>query len=121
VAPAGTAARIANDGTARLTVLVVVTPRPPRVRGGVPRVAEVTCLGDHVLSGGRVRIVRLLRRLGVTSISRRADLLRAAALHPAIMRGGGGRATHGCRCPRRRARVVPSGSCAWMVKHEYPG
>ncbi len=29
VAPAGTAHGIANDGTARLTVLVVVTPPPP--------------------------------------------------------------------------------------------
>ncbi len=29
VAPAGTSHGIANDGTARLTVLVVVTPPPP--------------------------------------------------------------------------------------------
>jgi L-lactate dehydrogenase complex protein LldE len=83
----------------------------------------ITCLGDMFYPEVGVSIVRLLRRLGVAvefpegqtccglplfnsgyhreaaAVARRAMILFRAA--PAV--------------------VVPSGSCAWMVKHEYPG
>jgi L-lactate dehydrogenase complex protein LldE len=83
----------------------------------------VTCLGDVFYPDVGERIVRLLRRLGVTvefpagqtccglplfnsgyhaeavAVARRTVALFADAEHV----------------------VVPSGSCAWMVKHEYPG
>ena len=89
-----------------------------------PRVAfMVTCLGDLFYPEVGERIVRLLQRLGVTvefppgqtccglplfnsghhdeaaGVARRTVDLFAGAEHV----------------------VVPSGSCAWMVKHEYPG
>jgi L-lactate dehydrogenase complex protein LldE len=83
----------------------------------------VTCLGDLFYPEVGVRIVRLLRRLGVAvdfpsgqtccglplfnsgyhaeaaAVARRTVPLFADAAHV----------------------VVPSGSCAWMVRHEYPG
>jgi L-lactate dehydrogenase complex protein LldE len=83
----------------------------------------VTCLGDVFYPEVGERIVRLLRRLGVAvefpagqtccglplfnsgyhaeaaAVARRTVALFAGAEHV----------------------VVPSGSCAWMVKHEYPG
>lgn len=83
----------------------------------------VTCLGDMFYPEVGERIVRLLRRLGVTvefpagqtccglplfnsgyhtdaaAVAKRTVELFAAAEHV----------------------VVPSGSCAWMVKHEYSG
>jgi L-lactate dehydrogenase complex protein LldE len=83
----------------------------------------VTCLGDMFYPEVGEKIVRLLRRLGVTvefpagqtccglplfnsgyhaeaaAVARRTVALFAGADHV----------------------VVPSGSCAWMVKHEYAG
>jgi L-lactate dehydrogenase complex protein LldE len=83
----------------------------------------VTCLGDMFYPEVGEKIVRLLRRLDVTvefpagqtccglplfnsgyheqaaAVARRTVALFAGAEHV----------------------VVPSGSCAWMVKHEYPG
>jgi len=83
----------------------------------------VTCLGDVFYPEVGEKIVRLLRRLSVTvefpggqtccglplfnsghhgeaaAVARRTVELFAGAEHV----------------------VVPSGSCAWMVKHEYPG
>jgi L-lactate dehydrogenase complex protein LldE len=83
----------------------------------------ITCLADVFYPEVGERIVRLLRALGVTvdvpagqtccglplfnsgyhadaaAVARRAVALFADAPHV----------------------VVPSGSCAWMVKHEYPG
>jgi L-lactate dehydrogenase complex protein LldE len=89
-----------------------------------PRAAlMVTCLGDMFFPEVGERIVRLLRRLGVrvefpagqtccgmplfnsgyhdeaAAVARRTVALFEGAEHV----------------------VVPSGSCAWMVKHEYPG
>jgi L-lactate dehydrogenase complex protein LldE len=83
----------------------------------------VTCLGDMFFPEVGVSIVRLLRRLGVTvdfpqgqtccglplfNSGYHAEARRVAARTVALFRD----ADH---------VVVPSGSCAWMVKHEYPG
>ena len=64
----------------------------------------ITCLGDLFYPEVGARIVRLLRRLGVT-----VDFPAGQTC---------------CGLPLFREAqhvVVPSGSCAWMVKHEYPG
>ena len=83
----------------------------------------VTCLGDMFYPEVGVKIVRLLRRLGVavefpsgqtccglplfnSGYHRQAAAIARRTV--ALFRG----AEH---------VVVPSGSCAWMVKHEYPG
>ena len=83
----------------------------------------VTCLGDLFFPEVGVSIVRLLRRLGATvefprgqtccglplfNSGYHAEARRVAARTVALFRD----ADH---------VVVPSGSCAWMVKHEYPG
>jgi L-lactate dehydrogenase complex protein LldE len=82
----------------------------------------VTCLGDLFFPEVGVSIVRLLRRLGATvdfpagqtccglpllNSGYRAEAAAAARRTVALFRGTG-------------PVVVPSGSCAWMVKHEYP-
>jgi L-lactate dehydrogenase complex protein LldE len=82
----------------------------------------ITCLGDVFYPEVGVRIVRLLRALGVRvafpagqtccglpllNSGYRAEAARAAERTVAVFGG----AEH---------VVVPSGSCAWMVKHEYP-
>src|SRR5438132_1497862 len=83
----------------------------------------VTCLGDMFFPEVGVSIVRLLRRLAVTvefpqgqtccglplfNSGYHAEARRVAARTVTLFRD----ADH---------VVVPSGSCAWMVKHEYPG
>jgi L-lactate dehydrogenase complex protein LldE len=83
----------------------------------------VTCLGDMFYPEIGERIVRLLRRLGVTvefpagqtccglplfNSGYHAEAAAVARRTVALFEG----AAH---------VVVPSGSCAWMVKHEYPG
>ena len=83
----------------------------------------VTCLGDMFYPEVGERIVRLLRSLGVTvqfpagqtccglplfNSGYHADAATIAKRTVEIFAG----AEH---------VVVPSGSCAWMVKHEYPG
>src|SRR5256886_8463042 len=83
----------------------------------------ITCLGDMFFPEVGVSIVRLLRRLGVTvefpqgqtccglplfNSGYHAEARRVAARTVALFRD----ADH---------VVVPSGSCAWMVRHEYPG
>ena len=83
----------------------------------------VTCLGDMFFPEVGVSMVRLLRRLGVTVDFPRGqtccglplfnsgyhrDALRVAARTVEIFK-------------ESEHVVVPSGSCAWMVKHEYPG
>ena len=89
-----------------------------------PRVALlITCLADLFYPEIGERIVRLLRRLGVTvtlpagqtccglplfNSGFHADAAAVARRTVAIFAGA-------------EAVVVPSGSCAWMVKHEYPG
>lgn len=83
----------------------------------------VTCLGDLFFPEVGVRIVRLLRRLGVTVEFPEGQTCcglplfnsgyhREAAAVAARTLGLFKNAEH---------VVVPSGSCAWMVKHEYPG
>jgi len=89
-----------------------------------PRVAlMVTCLGDVFFPEVGVRIVRLLRRLGATvefppgqtccglplfNSGYHTEARAVAARTVALFRDADN-------------VVVPSGSCAWMVKHEYPG
>jgi L-lactate dehydrogenase complex protein LldE len=89
-----------------------------------PRVSlMVTCLGDLFFPEVGVSIVRLLRRLGATvefpqgqtccglplfNSGYHAEARAVATRTVALFRD----ADH---------VVVPSGSCAWMVKHEYPG
>jgi L-lactate dehydrogenase complex protein LldE len=83
----------------------------------------VTCLGDLFYPDVGVRIVRLLRRLGVHvdfpsrqtccglplfNSGYHAEAAQVAKRTLDVFRG----AEH---------VVVPSGSCAWMVKHEYAG
>ncbi len=83
----------------------------------------ITCLGDMFLPEVGVAMVRLLRRLGVSvdfpegqtccgmplfNSGYHHDAARVAARTVKIFEG----AEH---------VVVPSGSCAWMVKAEYPG
>jgi len=89
-----------------------------------PRVAlMVTCLGDLFFPEVGVSIVRLLRRLGATvefpqgqtccglplfNSGYHAEARAVAARTVALFRN----ADH---------IVVPSGSCAWMLRHEYAG
>jgi L-lactate dehydrogenase complex protein LldE len=89
-----------------------------------PRVSlMVTCLGDLFFPEVGVSIVRLLRRLGATvefppgqtccglplfNSGYHAAARTVAARTLALFRDS-------------EHVVVPSGSCAWMVKHEYPG
>ncbi len=83
----------------------------------------VTCLADLFFPEVGVRMVRLLRRLGVEvefplgqtccglplfNSGYHAEAAAVAARTVSLFRD----AEH---------VVVPSGSCAWMVKHEYPG
>lgn len=83
----------------------------------------VTCLGDLFYPGVGVSIVRALRRLGVTvdfptgqtccglplfNSGYHTEAAAVAERTLALFRGS-------------QPVVVPSGSCAWMVKHEYPG
>jgi L-lactate dehydrogenase complex protein LldE len=83
----------------------------------------VTCLGDVFYPEVGEKIVRLLRGLGVTvqfpagqtccglplfNSGYHADAAAVARRTIALFRDA-------------EQVVVPSGSCAWMVKHEYPG
>ncbi|MEK7701902.1 MAG: (Fe-S)-binding protein [candidate division NC10 bacterium] len=83
----------------------------------------VTCLGDLFFPEVGVRIVRLLRRLGVTVEFPEGQTCcglplfnsgyhKEAAAVAARTLGLFENAEH---------VVVPSGSCAWMVRQEYPG
>lgn len=83
----------------------------------------VTCLGDLFYPEVGVRIVRLLRRLGVG-----VDFPSGQTCCGLPLFNSGYRA-EAAEVARRTIPlfrdsphvVVPSGSCAWMVKHEYPG
>jgi L-lactate dehydrogenase complex protein LldE len=83
----------------------------------------ITCLGDVFYPEVGEKIVRLLRGLGVTvefpagqtccglplfNSGYHADAVAVARRTIALFRDA-------------EQVVVPSGSCAWMVKHEYPG
>jgi L-lactate dehydrogenase complex protein LldE len=91
---------------------------------GSPRVAlMITCLADLFYPEVGERIVRLLRRLGVTVTLPPGQTCCGLPLF------NSGYHTEAAAVARRtvaafadaEAVVVPSGSCAWMVKHEYPG
>jgi L-lactate dehydrogenase complex protein LldE len=83
----------------------------------------VTCLGDLFFPEVGVSIVRLLRKLGVT-VDVPADQtccglpLFNSGYHDAAA-AVARRTVALFKCAEHV--VVPSGSCAWMVKHEYPG
>jgi len=83
----------------------------------------VTCLGDIFYPDVGVAIVRLLRRLGVV-----VDFPPGQTCCGLPLLNSGYRAEAARVATRTVALfsateyvVVPSGSCAWMVKHEYPG
>jgi L-lactate dehydrogenase complex protein LldE len=83
----------------------------------------VTCLGDMFYPEVGERIVRLLRRLGVTVEFPAGQTCCGLPLF------NSGHHEEAAAVARRTVDlfegaehvVVPSGSCAWMVKHEYPG
>jgi len=83
----------------------------------------VTCLGDMFYPEVGERIVRLLRALGVTVEFPAGQTCCGLPLF------NSGHHDEGAAVARRTMGlfegaehvVVPSGSCAWMVKHEYPG
>lgn len=83
----------------------------------------VTCLGDLFYPEVGVRIVRLLRRLGVSMAFPPGQTCCGLPLF------NSGYHREAAEVARRTIPlfsdsehvVVPSGSCAWMVKHEYPG
>ena len=123
VAPAGVEHGLVNDGDAR----------PARPRSGDAAAAArmtdrraslmITCLGDLFFPEVGVAMVRLLRRLGVT-VDFPAD--QTCCGLPLFNSGyhdeaaAGGRRTVTLFAGAEHV-VVPSGSCAWMVKDEYPG
>jgi L-lactate dehydrogenase complex protein LldE len=83
----------------------------------------VTCLGDLFYPEVGVRIVRLLRRLGVA-----VDFPRGQTCCGLPLFNSGYHAEAAAVARRTLPLfrdsehvVVPSGSCAWMIKHEYPG
>ena len=84
----------------------------------------VTCLGDVFYPEVGERIVRLLRRLGVSVEFPAGQTCCGLPLF------NSGYHAEAAAVARRTVEifsrddghvVVPSGSCAWMVKHEYPG
>ena len=83
----------------------------------------ITCLADMFYPEVGVRIVRLLRRLGARVTVPRDQTCCGLPLF------NSGYHDEAARVARRTVAlfegaehvVVPSGSCAWMVKHEYPG
>jgi len=83
----------------------------------------VTCLGDLFFPEVGIAIVRLLRRLGVA-----VDVPADQTCCGLPLFNSGYHADAAAVARRTVALfkdsdhiVVPSGSCAWMVKHEYPG
>ena len=89
-----------------------------------PRVSlMITCLADMFYPEVGERIVRLLRRVGVEVT------LPAGQTCCGLPLFNSGYHREAAAVARRtvdvfrdaEAVVVPSGSCAWMVKHEYPG
>jgi L-lactate dehydrogenase complex protein LldE len=93
------------------------------VTTGIRASLLVTCLGDLFYPEIGVRIVRLLRRLGVA-----VDFPTGQTCCGLPLFNSGYHAEAAAVARRtiplfRESQhvVVPSGSCAWMVKHEYPG
>jgi L-lactate dehydrogenase complex protein LldE len=83
----------------------------------------ITCLGDMFFPDTGVAMVRLLRRLGVTVDFPRGQTCCGMPLFNSGYHDEA--AAVAARTVRLFERsehvVVPSGSCAWMVKAEYPG
>jgi len=83
----------------------------------------VTCLGDLFFPEVGISIVRLLRKLGIGVEVPRDQTCCGLPLF------NSGYHADAAAVARRTVElfkdsecvVVPSGSCAWMVKHEYPG
>jgi L-lactate dehydrogenase complex protein LldE len=94
------------------------------VPGATPRAAlMITCLADMFYPEVGERIVRLVRRLGVEVT------LPAGQTCCGLPLFNSGYHDEAAAVARRTVAlfrdaetvIVPSGSCAWMVKHEYPG
>jgi L-lactate dehydrogenase complex protein LldE len=83
----------------------------------------VTCLGDLFYPEVGVRIVRLLRRLGVTVDFPPGQTCCGLPLFNSGYRDEAAAVARRALAVFEGADrvVVPSGSCAWMAKHEYPG
>jgi len=83
----------------------------------------ITCLGDMFFPEVGVKIVRLLRRLGVTVEFPAGQTCCGLPLFNSGYHDEAA-AVAARTIPLFRdaeSVVVPSGSCAWMVKREYPG
>jgi L-lactate dehydrogenase complex protein LldE len=103
----------------------MIEPEPPGRAASTPqRVAlMITCLADMFYPEVGERIVRLLRRLGIEVT------LPAGQTCCGLPLFNSGYHDEAAAVARRavgifrdaEAVVVPSGSCAWMVKREYPG
>jgi L-lactate dehydrogenase complex protein LldE len=93
------------------------------VKTGVRAALMITCLGDMLFPEVGVSIVRLLRALGVTVEFPPGQTCCGLPLF------NSGYHAEAAGVARRLVEifkdadhvVVPSGSCAWMVKHEVPG
>lgn len=83
----------------------------------------VTCLADMFYPEVGVAIVRLLRRLGVgVDFPRGQTCCGLPLFNSGYHRDAAAVARRTVALFRDAGEVVvPSGSCAWMVKHEYPG
>ena len=83
----------------------------------------ITCLGDMFFPEVGVAMVKLLRRLGVTVDFPEGQTCCGMPLFNSGYHGEAAQVA--ARTVDLFARsehvVVPSGSCAWMVKEEYPG
>ena len=82
----------------------------------------VTCLGDLFFPEVGVSVVRLLRRLGVTVDFPAGQTCCGQPLFNSGYHAGAARVAARTVELFKDAEhvVVPSGSCAWMVKHELP-
>ena len=83
----------------------------------------ITCLADLFYPEVGEKIVRLLRRLGVTVTFPAGQTCCGLPLFNSGYHAGAATVARRTIALFRDAEqvVVPSGSCAWMVKHEYPG
>lgn len=83
----------------------------------------ITCLGDLFFPEVGTSTVRLLRRLGVSVDFPAGQTCCGMPLFNSGYRDQAAAAARRTVALFERSEhvVVPSGSCAWMVKHEYPG
>ncbi|MBI4638316.1 MAG: (Fe-S)-binding protein [Candidatus Rokubacteria bacterium] len=92
-------------------------------RGPVGASLMITCLGDLFYPEVGERIVRLLQALGVVVDFPRGQTCCGLPLFNSGYRREAAAVARRTLPLFRDSEhvVVPSGSCAWMVKHEYPG